>query len=325
MKLRILDAVVLSLLIGAVGPALAQTVPVQEEGVSTPSLFKLEGTGPDISGLPFIQSLAKTGATFHYMGERSGLESFLLVKRGQIQMLYITPDKKSVLIGGLFTDEGEMVTSAQLESLMKRDKKVAAIMQGGGRQSIDIIRAGMKQGGVAEVSGDDSSEKVETIGDLPLMPSSPGERLVMDLKASSGVILGNTKAPEVLMVVSPNCTFCKGTWDGLKEAVKKGDLQVRLIPISRNPEGDEIRIAAQLLRAKDPLVAWESYLSGNKDALAGEPDKAAYRAIVANRVMTDRWNIIGTPYLVYRSKDKNIKIVQGKPERTAAILADLIR
>ncbi len=288
--------------------------------------YTMKAKAPDISDIAFVKELIKNGGKYYYMGTRSGLNGFLLLKGGQVQMFYVPKDKKSVLVGAMFTRDGGVVTSQQVNELAKRNKEVAAIFDGSAQQNIDVIRAGVSEGGVAELPA--NPEAVKTAGEkkrMPLMTASPGERLIMDLKASSGVLLGNTNAPELLMVVSPNCYFCKKTWDGLRKAVNNGKLQVRLIPIARNPQSDETRIAAQLLRSKEPLKAWEGYLAGNKNLLAGEPDKAAYRAIVANRTMTDRWNIIGTPYLVYRAKNKTIKIVQGKPERMAAVLADLIK
>lgn len=315
--LKILAGVALSFLVW-------NPVQALERPTIGPVYFKMQEKVPDISAIPFIQNLKKNGGILHYMGTRSSLHGFLLVKQGQIQMLYVTPDKKSVFIGALFADDGNVVTTDQVKDLGARNKDVAAILDGSAQQSIDLIRAGVEEGGVAELPYNEASV-MPTNKRLPLLRTSPGERLVMDLKASSGVLLGNTKAPELLMVVSPNCYHCKKTWDGLRQAVKSGKLQVRLIPIARNPKGDEIRIAAQLLRSKDPLSAWEAYVAGNKSALKGEPDKEAYRAIVANRVMTDRWNIMGTPYLVYRGQDKAIKIVQGRPERMAAVLADLVR
>ncbi|MGE0109933.1 MAG: hypothetical protein AB7S81_09295, partial [Bdellovibrionales bacterium] len=289
-------------------PAYAQ-VPLPEK-----NLYSMEASVPDVTAIPFIKGLLQQGMEIHYMGTRSGLHGFLLLRQGQLQMLYVTPDKRSVIIGGLFSEDGQLVTTGQIQALAKTNKKVEAVLTGAAAQQIDLVRAGVQEGGMAELpeSPDAATALAENeLKRMPLLIASPGEQLIQDLKAASGVSMGNEDAPELLMVVSPNCYFCKKTWEELKGAVKEGKIHMRLIPIARNPEGGEIRVAAKLLRSENPFQDWDAYVSGDHKVLAGEPDKMAYRAIEANRTVIDRWNILGTPYLVYRAqKDKKIKIVQ---------------
>ena len=95
-------------------------------------------------------------------------------------------------------------------------------------------------------------------------------------------------------------------------------------PISRDSVTDETAKAAVLLRAQEPYELWDRYVMGDTKALSTSPDPVAVRAVIGNREITDRWNILGTPYLIYRGQGGKIKIVQGKPERMSAVLADLI-
>jgi hypothetical protein len=89
--------------------------------------------------------------------------------------------------------------------------------------------------------------------------------------------------------------------------------------------GEEANQAAQLLVSKNPLEAWDKYAGGDQKALDGAVDEIALKAVVANLNLVSKWNIKGYPYIVYRGKDGRIKIVQGRPERMAAILLDLHR
>lgn len=319
-----------SLALFLAGPVAAQNPPAsgpaQTPAPSAP-LFNAKASAPDVNGIPVLANMVKTGARLLYMGERSGMDGWLIMKNGQIQMIYVTPDKQTAFIGVMFTAQGEQVTSSQITALSERDKEVAGILSGTAAQQTEVVRAGLAEGGVASVPVPEQkvSSGNDLVNKLPAVPVSPGERLVMDLKASSNVVLGHNEGAELIMVVSPNCSHCKKTWAELRDAVMANKIQVRMVPINRDPEGEEIKVAAQLLRAPDPLGAWDKYVSGDKTALAGEPDEAALKAIAGNRVMTDRWNIVGTPYLVYRGQDNKVKIVQGRPERMAAVLADLTR
>lgn len=306
-------------------PAFAQMSPLATTG-PIPA-FNKTGTGPDIKGISFFDGIVASGAKLYYMGERSSLYGWLIVKDGQMQMVYMTADRKSVLIGAMFTDSGELVTNHQVNAVAEKNKEIADILSGNAVQQIDVTRAAVTDGGVATVDSDPRvTASLRPATSMPALPVSPGERLMLDLQAASGVVLGQTQdAPELVMIVSPDCGYCKRTWDEMRDVVYAGKIKVRLVPIARDSATDETRKAAQLLRVSNPLEVWDAYVRGNKESLAGEPDSLAYRAIVGNRDITDRWNILGTPYLLYRNKDGKIKIVQGKPERMAAVLADLIR
>lgn len=331
MTRKILPCFALALL-AFTAPAGAQglvPVPTPTAASATPApAFNAEAREPDVSGVPLFAQIKNSGGKLHFMGERSGLYGWLIVKDGQIQMVYMTPDRKSVLFGALFTDGGDLVTSHQINKLSEKNKEVAAIMAGTARQELDLTRAGVTEGGVASVPADPrvTNKNLTPPTAIPAIPASPGERLMMDMQASSSVVVGGGEtAPELVMVVSPDCSYCKKTWAEMRDIVKAGKVRLRLVPISRDSSTDETRKAAALLRAPNPLEAWDGYASGRAEALGAPADEMALRAIIANREMTDRWNILGTPYLVYRSKDGKIKIVQGKPERMAAVFADLIQ
>lgn len=286
--------------------------------------FNVSAPAPETQGIPFFDTLRKNGGTFYYLGERSGLYGFLIMQNGQVQMVYLPQDRKTLLIGAMFTDAGVLVTSHQIEALSKRDPSVASLMQGGATQQAAIARANAVDGGYAAIAGASEAPKGPPMT-VPALPLSPGERLMMDLQAAASVVVGGAEsAPELIMVVSTECAHCKRAWGELREAVRAGKVRVRLVPIARDNGSDETREAAVLLHAKDPLETWDTFAQGSKEALAGTPEPLAVRAIIANRETTDRWNILGTPYLLYRGKDGKIKIVQGKPGRMATVLADLV-
>lgn len=124
------------------------------------------------------------------------------------------------------------------------------------------------------------------------------------------------------MVADPNCPHCHVAWTGLRNAVFGGRIQVRLVPVDAL-SADSARASAEFLHNADPLNAWDKYIAGDQSQLAGTPDAASLDAIRSNHLLLDSWHINSTPYMVYRSKDGQIKIVQGEPEQVSSIIDDI--
>ncbi|MGE3623386.1 MAG: hypothetical protein AB7H77_05900, partial [Bdellovibrionales bacterium] len=75
----------------------------------------------------------------------------------------------------------------------------------------------------------------------------------------------------------------------------------------------------------NPLDAWDKYIAGDREQLAGTPDDAAQTAVFDNNNLINAWHIEVTPYMAYRAKDGTIKIVQGEPKDVGAIVGDIAR
>ncbi|MDD5585653.1 MAG: thioredoxin fold domain-containing protein [Alphaproteobacteria bacterium] len=290
------------------------------------SLFSRDARPLDINSVPVLSNLVKNGAKLYFLGERSGLQGWFIIKDGQVQMIYVTPDKKTAIIGGMFSGEGDNVTGPQIKELASINKEVGDLVNGAGRQQEDVTKAGATPGGFAAIPGGTQTEAGNLLGNkLPAVSLSPGERLLQDLKAAAGVTLGKNENAEMLIVIDPHCPHCKATWRELRKPVQEGLVEVRLLPITNNPAGDDTRAAAQLLKAANPFEAWDKYVSGDKSALAGEADNLHKQAVLSNNLLIEKWNIRSTPYIVYRAKDGRVKIVQGAPERMASVLSDLLK
>lgn len=315
--------VMASALISTGSAASAQMIQPSGSAITSDQpLFNASARAPDIANVPALGNLVKSGAKLYYLGERSGLHGWFIIKEGQIQMIYLSPDKQTVVVGAMFSAHGENVTTPQISALAQTNSDVSQLLNGPAEQQKEVIMAG-NQGGAASVPGDAVASQSKEANGLPTAPLSPGERLVQDLKASASVILGKADGSELMMVVAPGCPNCKKTWVELRDSVKAGKIQVRIIPVYNSTGTDERRVAAQLLKVQDPLSAWDRLADGDVTGLAGTPDEAALRAVQANLSIVAKWNIQGYPYLVYRGRDGRVKIVQGRPERMAAVLSDL--
>jgi thiol:disulfide interchange protein DsbG len=266
---------------------------------------------PDPAVNPVLAKVIKSGARVFYLGNVAGLDGWLILKDGQMQVAYVTADKQNVLIGSLFAPGGESVTSDQIEALLSANPDVKNALTGAAHQMIAAAKAGIAASPEALISAP------------PPAVESPGEQLYKELSDANGVTVGgNTAAPLILMVVDPDCSHCQATWRALRDFVFKNALQIRLVPIgNKNTDGE--RAAAQLLHAADPLDAWNKYVDGDKTSLAGTPDKSLIEAAQASHQLIVKWKLRETPILVYRAKDGAIKIEQGEPEKISVVLGDL--
>jgi thioredoxin-related protein len=284
-------------------------------------LYEVKGQPYDPSKIPLLADFIKQGGKFYYIGERSGLQGWFVLTSGGVQVVYLTPDQKTVLAGAMFAADGRNVSVSQMKDLWQAEKSLGDLLNQAGKQQVMAVQAGADKNGVASL---DSASVKAPASTLPSVSLSPGNRLMQDLEATAGSVVGtNDKAPLLYMIVSPTCPYCHGTWKELRDDVRKGNLRIKLILISGG-EVAKLGMSAALLQAKDPMEAWDKYVEGDKTALLSiTPDEAHIRAAMANENLVNRWDIRVTPYLVYRAKDNKVKIIQGRPDRAAAILTDM--
>ncbi len=283
--------------------------------LTTPSFAASASTSstPNPADNSVLAGIQKSGAKLFYLGRQVGLDGWFIVKQGQVQIIYVTPDNKGALVGALFGENGENITVTQVSNLVRDNKEIANLITSAEKEQAAIAQAGAPPPAAA---------KPEVVAGTPTTPLSPGERLIQDLSGAATVVVGKTSSPELLMVMDPNCRHCQATWKVLRDSVVNGNLHIRMIPIGSEGTDNE-RAAAMLLGVADPLAVWDSYVSGDRTQLAGTPTPNALIAVKANHALIDRWNIENTPYLVYRAKDGKVKVLQGEPGKVSVVLSDM--
>jgi len=278
-----------------------------------------EPSAVDIRRIPIIQNILRAGGEIYYIGQRSGMTGFLLYKDGQVQVMYLPPDQQAVIFGGMYSIDGANISTQQIDAATAQNAQLKALLVAATEQQKELEKNG--NFGAAAVAPEIAETKKNMMpgGSVAL---SPGERLFNDFLSAAGVVVGQANKPLVLMLVDPHCQFCKATWGELYEPLTKGVLRVKLVPIGAEGSENE-RQAARFLRATDPLETWNKFVGGDKSVLAGDPPATDISAVRANMAMVVSWKIQATPYLVYRGADGKVKVVQGKPEKIANVLADL--
>ncbi|MGB4102285.1 MAG: hypothetical protein WBK91_10325 [Alphaproteobacteria bacterium] len=311
-------------------PVLAQGTPRTGAGASTGSptmspgqRIQADPRGPlqpqvsldDVKRLPIVRMLLDGGGELYYLGERSGLMGFFLYKAEQVQTLYLTADMQSVLVGGVYSPDGANVSSQQISEASNQNSQLAGLLMAAAEKQKEFEATSGLSKEVAEPESKSAMPKAA--------PLSPGERLHHDFLVTAGVIVGEADKPLLLMLVDPLCEHCRKTWKLLKPSVMSGALRIKLIPIG--PENSEReRMAAKFLNVKEPLKVWNKIEEDDYTVVEGTPTATELAHVRATMAMAQSWKINATPYLVYRGKDKKVKVVQGEPEKIDAVLADLI-
>jgi hypothetical protein len=282
---------------------------------------------PDPNANPVLADFIKGGVKAYYMGNQLGYNGWFLEKDNQIQLAYTTPDNHGLVIGVLFDNKSNNISSQQIKDLYDSNKEVNAFMMSLNAQqqkSYLPTQTPQMQPAYNSAAGYNPSAgaAAPVAAASPILPVSPGERLIKALDNANGLNLGAQSAPKLYMVADPNCPHCQATWKMLRSAIFSGKLQVRLVPIDAI-DADSARASAQFLSNANPLDAWDKYVMGDHSQLAGTPTDIALAAVRLNHQLIDSWNIHSTPYMVYKAKDGQIKIIQGEPQQGADMIDDI--
>lgn len=245
-----------------------------------------------------LQNLVNEGAQIRYLGKDEGVDGWIVIKNGVEQYFYVLPDSGAFLTGVLFDKAGKTVTVEQVRRL-----------RGAGNELLDSLA-----GEITPKPSDADPKKSE------YEFKSPAEQLFADIENSNWIPVGKAGTPVFYTFVDPQCPHCHNLMSEMKEYIDKGQAQVRLIPIGFKEE--TMAQAAFLLAAPDPAALWWRNMEGDATALPAKSE-INQQGVQRNLAIMQSWKIDATPTLIYRAKDKSIKIVRGKPKVLKDVLDDL--
>jgi thiol:disulfide interchange protein DsbG len=263
-----------------------------------------------------IQNLVADGAQLRYLGKDFGMDGWVVLKNGEEQYYYSTPDGQGIVMGVLFNNKGDAVTLRQINDLRKKEGPAIDRLAG--------YPMAADKGGVAKTS--EAAPAQDLSNPQALLKSavkSKSEQLMEGAEGANWIVLGSDKAPPVYTFIDPECPHCHDLIQDVRKSgyLEQGLLQLRLIPVGVLSENSLIE-AAYLLASPNPQKDLYSHMDGNKDALLADKNVNT-QGIQRNIKLMQDWNLDVTPFTVYRARDGKVKVLQGRPDDLKKIITEL--
>ncbi len=275
---------------------------------------------------PYVKSLADQGVQVRYIGKALGLDTWLTARNGQVQYVYVTPNQEANIVGVLLDRNGKLITGDQLSAYAQQNpesfKKFAAVAIPGVKEALDNQEGAVN---TIEVPKQPTAENFAKTLKSTTSSDSPAEKLYAEIESANWFEVGNADAPLVYAVVDPDCTHCHRLIQTLREkdSYNKGEIRTRLVPVGIM-SGDALYRAGTLLSLPNKEETLFAHIDGDENALPVDKE-ATLAAVSKNMAFLQKWNLDVTPFLVYRSKDGNLKIVRGVPKNMDAFLKDIAK
>lgn len=312
-----LTVLALSLLLLAT-PALAQNA-TPATGTPVPATAAAPATGNswldgpipkgvgdlvDVKTLPALQNLVQAGTEVRYLGDEYGVKAYFMTNKGQGQVVYVTPDNQAVLVGTLFSGDGNAITFMQLLRLRRTGFDPTPFFNNANAQP------GQTQSG--------------STGTTPAASNvSPGEKLLQDTGSASWFAFGQPSGVPLTVFMDPNCDHCHAFFKQLLPYTQQNKIYLRVIPISLVDPIKSRQDVFNILSANNPATAWTSFINGETLAAVSSPDDKVAMALLNNNKLFTDWQLKVTPYSVYRAQGGDVKVMAAVPTDFAAFLADL--
>ncbi|MEF8793306.1 thiol:disulfide interchange protein DsbG [Thiohalorhabdus sp.] len=140
-------------------------------------------------------------------------------------------------------------------------------------------------------------------------------------------IATGAKDPErvVYMFTDPFCPYCHAIWKASRPYYEEG-LQIRHVLVGVIRPNSKAKAAA-MLQADDPAAAFrahqQAYGDGGGKQVSGEASDPALATVEANNRLMRDLGIGGTPAVIYKNGDGEVKLANGMPKLSK--LADIYR
>ena len=257
-----------------------------------------------------IEGLVSKGAQVKYLGNMHGLDGWIMVYKGQEQYFYATPDGKAFVSGLLFTEKGEPLTVQQVQNLQQTGQ--ADILD----SLVDRPSSQINQ---------DSNPLADRQNELKEMSQSPSEKLFKDVREGNWVSFGSGDAGIAYAFIDPTCPHCDDFVNELRQGgyLDEGKVQLRVLPVSRITDDQAIlQKAAYLLVSPTPEADFYAHLDGQESALPTNGDLST-QAVQQNMAIMQKWGLDATPFIIYKDRAGNVKIIRGKANDPETLVQDL--
>lgn len=295
-----------------------ETAPADQLAKPGSQVFGDVGKLIDPNTVPALRNVVNPGTQLRYLGDEYGLRSYFLTNMGQGQVVYISPDGQSVIIGAMFSGDGTPVTVMQLARMRQAGFDPVPYLNNNpdpaGAMANAALSTNQAQGAATGVASATAA---------PVLPSlSPGEQLLAETAKASWIGFGAPTGRAITVFMDPNCDHCHGLFKTLQPYVAQNKVYLRVIPVSmvlEQSRGDVLNI----MSGSDPAASWTAKINGQPVPPPAQINPQAESALAANNTLFTRWQLGVTPYSVYRTTSGEIKVMSGQPTNVTAFLTEL--
>ena len=251
-----------------------------------------------------LQGLIDKGAQIKYLGRVHNLDGWIMVYRGKEEYFYVTPDSKAFVSGILFSEQGDPITIDQIRKLQ----------DSGNAQILDSL-----------LSRKENEFNVQSeLGPQTPVVQSPAEELFRDVADANWVVFGQRGAPVVYAFIDPTCPHCHDFVAELRaNFIDQGQIELRIMPVSRfTNDPANLQKAAFLLASPQPQQDFYNHMDGQNSALPDDGELNT-QAVQQNMAIMQKWQLDAIPFIIYRSKSGQVKIIRGKVKDPSLLISDL--
>lgn len=266
-----------------------------------------------------IQNLVAGGAQLRYLGQDLGMNGWLVLKSGQEQYFYSSPDGQAVIMGVLFNNKGDTITLRQINDLRKKEGPAIDRLAG----YPEPIKPDSTKIAVTPPSAVVEKDFTNPQSLIKTATKSKAEQLLEGAENANWIKLGNDSAPIIYTFIDPECPHCHDFINALRKEgyLKNGLVQVRIIPVGVLSD-KSLAEAAFLLASPTAEDDFYKHLDGQKNALTVDENNNT-QGVQRNIKLMQDWKLDVTPFTVYRARDGKIKILQGMPDDLKQMITEL--
>lgn len=280
------------------------------------------------------------GAQVYYLGKYDQLDGWVMMRTGQPEFYYATPGNKALVMGILFDGIGNMLTGDQVKALENAQIGAAAntvqspLPAPGAAKAPDTVPpapvtpapdAPAVTAPAPQATGTAPAEsaagKTQQAAQGKGLPDTAGGRMLGQVQQAAHVRWGNANTPAFWAFIDPNCEHCQYFLQQVEPYVAAGQISVELVMVGYDQRSKSQAMLA--LTAKDGPARLIAYAKGDKTMLP-ESTNMDTRAVNENVELMRRWNLKGTPMIVYQSgKDGKVRLIRGRPLDMVGAVSDL--
>lgn len=319
------------------GPA---AIPVSTAAAVPPGSPSAAPAG--LGGLPFAERIAKSGAQILDFGQAHGLRLIGARSGKEFRVFSMLPDGSAAVEGApialtvdqltrLAGETTQLGRSAGFEGLFVRSGPQFQVFYASPDGQVvvpgilrDAYGKNLTRAQVQGVPGAIPAVEIQSGATAPSAPPAlvAAEPALTAVKTATFGSIGPSAAPEVFMMIDPQCIYSVRAYQQLQPYAAAGKIKLSVVPVSvldYEDQGSSTRSALALL-AKPADAIPTSWQRGDTNG-AATPE--AHQRLAANMAVAEAIGLKGTPTLLWKGRDGKAARIDGVPTDIAALIASV--